>query len=1025
MFARMIIICPNPFACRVLWLPILFVTFTDLLTAGDNFVERVVPILEHRCLHCHNDQDNKGGFSLQTAATALAEDYVVAGDSANSYLVELITPIDGQAEMPKGAMSLSDDEIQTIRQWIDQGAAWPEALQLEAAKVNDFSWWSYQPLSRPAVPDFKALPADVLSSVSTSQTGHDWSQNPVDAFILEKLVEQGLTPSVPADPRSLIRRLTFDLTGLPPTPEEVEQFANDADPHAYQRLVDRLLDSPRYGERWARHWLDVVKYADTCGYDKDKLRPHAWPYRDYVIRAFNTDKPYSRFVQEQLAGDQLFPGDPDGILGLGFIAAGPWDFIGHVEVPESKIDGKVARNLDRDDMVSNALNTFSSTTIQCARCHNHKFDPISQADYYGVQALFAAVDRAPRPYDTDPAIEQRRQELNALVTKTREQLEALHDEIAEAGGARLAELNLTIDRLSKQVELVKQPAHGYHSQIVAEPQTTKSVTVDLGSNQPLEQIVLQPCHDDFAGIGAGFGFPLRFKVEVAADQPGTADQPAREQQPPDERTWVMVADQSESDWTNRGLQPFVSAGLGMDVRWIRVTATKLAERSQDYIFALAELRAVGADGAELAIGCQVLASDSIEAPERWSRANLTDGKWPHYGDAAVAEALVLATVSRAEILRLVETPARQQRRSELAEQMAAAERELQSLPPGRLVYAATTQFAPQGNFKPTGGQPRDVQVLHRGEVTQPLQPAVPGVLPLGDDFAWQLSPSASDGERRAALARWLTRKDHPQVWRSIVNRVWQYHFGVGIVSTPNDFGKMGALPTHPQLLDWLACEFRDGGQSFKQLHRLIVNSAAYRQASMYDPAKAKIDGGNRYLWRMNRRRLTAEEIRDSILVVSGTLDLKMGGPGYYLFGLEKTEHSPHFQYHKFNYADPSSHRRSIYRFIVRSQPDPWMTTLDCADSSQSTPKREETLTALQALSLLNNQFNLVMADRFAERLDAERLTLRDKVRDAFRLVVQRQPAQGELDDLVTYADRHGLANLCRILFNLSEFVFID
>jgi hypothetical protein len=316
-------------------------------------------------------------------------------------------------------------------------------------------------------------------------------------------------------------------------------------------------------------------------------------------------------------------------------------------------------------------------------------------------------------------------------------------------------------------------------------------------------------------------------------------------------------------------------------------------------------------------------------------------------------------------------------------------------------------------------------VLHRGEVTQPLQPAVPGVLPLGDDFAWQLSPSASDGERRAALARWLTRKDHPQVWRSIVNRVWQYHFGVGIVSTPNDFGKMGALPTHPQLLDWLACEFRDGGQSFKQLHRLIVNSATYRQASTHDPVKAKIDGGNRYLWRMNRRRLTAEEIRDSILLVSGALDLKMGGPGYYLFGLEKTEHSPHFQYHKFDYADPSSHRRSIYRFIVRSQPDPWMTTLDCADSSQSTPKREETLTALQALSLLNNQFNLVMADRFAERLDAETQTLREQVGDAFRLVVQRQPAPGELDDLVAYADRHGLANLCRILFNLSEFVFID
>lgn len=438
-------------------------------------------------------------------------------------------------------------------------------------------------------------------------------------------------------------------------------------------------------------------------------------------------------MQEQIAGDVLFPEDPEGILGLGFIAAGPWDFIGHVEVSADKIDGQVARNLDRDDMVSNTMNTFCSVTVQCARCHDHKFDPIRQQHYYGLQGIFAAVDRADRPYD------------------------------------------------------------------------------------------------------------------------------------------------------------------------------------------LAETR------------------------------------------------------------------------------------------PGRVVYAAATHFNPQSNFKPTKGTPREIRVLHRGSVLQPGKRARPGVLPLSVRDRWSFDSNLAEGDRRAELARWLTRDSHPLVWRSIVNRVWQYHFGQGIVSTANDFGRMGEEPSHPRLLDWLATEFRDHGQSFKALHRLIVCSNTYRQSSQATQANLAIDGGNKFLWHMNRRRLEAEEIRDSILSVSGTLDLRMGGPGYYLFELERPQHSPHYEYHKFNPMDRASHRRSIYRFIVRSQPDPWMTTLDCADSSQSTPRRLETLTSLQALSLLNSRFNLAMAEEFAKRLehDARPLDRRPQenkplevasdqllnryVDRALRLITQREP----------------------------------
>lgn len=973
---------------------------TGLLFAGssnaagdEHFREHVAPILERRCLSCHDDQQRKGGFSLQSAEVAMEGGYIEAGDSAASHLVSLITPLDGKAKMPKNADPLSQEEIDTIRKWIDRGANWPAELTLEESRIRDFQWWSYRPLGKPEVPNLDS----------------PWVRTPIDAFILDALKPRGLAHSGEADRRTLIRRVTYDLTGLPPTPQDVERFVQDPDPRAYERLVDRLLDSKRYGERWARHWLDVVAYADTCGYDKDKLRPNAWPYRDYVIRAFNEDKPYARFVQEQIAGDVLFPGQKDGILGLGFIAAGPWDFIGHVEVAESKIDGMVARNLDRDDMVSRTFNTFTSLSVQCARCHNHKFDPITQDNYYGLQAVFAAVDRAERPYDTDPEVERRRRQLTAKVQSLEEQLEAINERIDDAGGSRLAELEKEIAELDAQQQLKKHSEHGYHSQIASSPETEKWVEVDLGESVDLARLVLRPCYDDFAGIGAGFGFPVRHKIEVSCDG----------------SRWQVIRDRTEQDVPNPGLLPIEIAGLNLQVQQIRVTATKLAERKDDYIFALAEIEAFDHQGNAVSRGAEVTSLDSIEAPVRWSRKNLTDGRWPEAGDSELQDRRIAAVKERTAIETRSGITEQIARRRAVEEALKQTKRQIAALPTGKMVYAAATHFAPQGNFQPTEGEPRAVHVLHRGDVQQPRQPAPPAVLPLDSESDWQLDSDLSEGARRAALARWMTNKENPLLWRSIVNRVWQYHFGQGLVATPNDFGRMGARPTHPELLDWLAVTFRDGGQSFKDLHRLMVTSSVYRQASQSHEANTAIDGNNRYLWRMNRRRLTAEEIRDSILAVSGALNLERGGPGFYLFALEKTAHSPHYEYHKFDPADPASHRRSIYRFVVRSQPHPWMTTLDCADSSQSTPRRNETLTSLQALSLLNNRFNLVMAERFAERLEKEASDLPEQVDRAVMILAQRRPEPSEQKQLVAYANSHGLPNLCRLLFNLSEFVFVD
>nr|MBC8349005.1 DUF1553 domain-containing protein [Verrucomicrobiota bacterium] len=853
--------------------------------------------------------------------------------------------------------------------------AFSQALQAE-------EWWSRKPLVEPKVPEAK-----------------EWARNEVDRFILAKLKANDLRPSQEVSPLALVRRVTHDLTGLPPTPQETEDFmeayGKDSD-KAYEELVDGLLASPRYGERFARHWLDVAKYADTCGYDKDKLRPNAWPYRDYVIRSFNEDKPYARFVQEQVAGDALFPDETDGILGLGFLAAGPWDFIGHAEVPESKIDGKVARNLDRDDMVSNVFNTFCAVTIQCARCHEHKGDPIGQEHYYSLQSIFAAVDKADRKYGNDVATEKKRSDLEKELVRHKGEKTKIDKEIKEQGGEALAKLDSQIKRLQSKTKLsTKRPEFGYHSKIENSPDKVKWVQVDLGEHVDVKKIFLHACHDDHNNIGAGFGFPVRFQI-IASNRADFS------------QSQVLV-DESGRDFANPGLVP-IEHEVQSSARYIRVKATKLAPRSNDFIFALAELEVLDGNDKNRALKAKVSSIDSIEAPNRWRRSNLTDGIWAQGSDKASTRAIAKLNKEKAALMANLQTPERMKRLTELENAIKQTNGKIAGIHKGNMVYAVATHFKPQGNFKPTNGKPRPIRFLHRGDVTQPGDEVNPGTLPIFKEEAWQfdLPEKHDESARRAALAKWLVRKDHPLTWRTIANRVWQWHFGQGLVPSPNDFGELGQTPSHPELLDWLALRFRNQGGSFKKMHKLLVMTATYRQTSNGNESFAKADSGNQLLWRMNRRKLSAEEIRDAILSVSGKLNLEMGGPGYYLFSLEKTAHSPHYEYHKFNPENAKSHRRSIYRFIVRSQPNPFMTTLDCADSSQSTPKRNETLTALQALSLLNNKFSISMARHFAFRLEKEADDLAEQVKHGHLLVTGRTPEKDEADLPLRYVRKHGL-----------------
>lgn len=861
------------------------------------------------------------------------------------------------------------------------------------------TWWSLGELWRPAVPgiDRTTDPSEI-----------------VDRFILTRLKEKGLAPSPAAEPRTLIRRLYFDLIGLPPSPEQVEAFVSNKDSKAYEKLVDELLASRQYGERWARHWLDVVHYGDSHGYDKDKLRPNAWPYRDYVIRAFNDDKPYSQFVKEQIAGDVLFPGERDGIIALGFLAAGPWDFIGHVEVPESKIDGRRSRNLDRDDMVGTVMNTFISTTVQCARCHDHKFDPVSMEHYYSLQAVFAAVDRADRTYDTDPAIEKKRTELAEQQKLQQEALKAFQDKMNEAAGGKLSALDKSIDELKARVGGSQTPEYGYHSHIEKNQNVVKWVQVDLDEPTEISGLEYIGCYDNFNNILAGFGFPVRYKIE-ASDDPSFA------------KEIVMLADHTKADVPNPGVLPQRVETGGVAARYIRVTATKLALRSNDYILALAELKILDKEGKNIALGKTVTSLDSIEAPVRWRRTNLVDGLHYKLADPKAAEDLAKIQSERTALHSRIFTPELTREREELEKALEETKKSQASLPNGKMVYAAATDFAPQGGHQPTKGKPRIIRILKRGDVTNPDSEAGPGTVPFisGMSARFALPENHTEGDRRKALAEWITEERNPLTWRSIVNRVWQNHFGRGLVDTPNDFGKMGQLPSHPSLLDWLAVEFRDGGQSMKALHRTILNSATYRQSSASRPENAAVDSDNVYLWRMNRRRLDAESVRDSVLAVSGKLDNTMYGPGFRDFVLELTAHSPHYEYAKHDPNDPTTHRRSVYRFLPRSSQQPFMETLDCADPSLMVAKRDETLTPISALSLLNNKFITAMSEHFAARISKEHSEVGAQIEHAFELALSRKPTESELAILSVYATSHGLPNTCRGILNLNEFIFVD
>ena len=894
---------------------------------GDLFVDRVAPVLERSCIECHGALKQKAGLSLTTREEWLAGSrhgaIVTPGDSQASPLLELL--VGDPPEMPARGTPLSDEEVNALRSWIDEGLPWKEGVVLGTPRPDE-DFWSLKPLERPQVPSVDGI------------------ANPIDAFVRSDLLEKGLAASPRADSRTLARRLWLNLTGLHPSFDEVQTFAGSADPDSYEKTVDSLLGSTRYGERFARHWLDVAHYADTHGYDKDKPRPNAWPYRDWVIAAFANDMQWSEFARLQLAGDVLYPNDPEAVAATGFIVAGPWDFVGQVELREGTHDKQVTRNLDRDDMVTSTMTAFSSTTVHCARCHDHRFDPIPQADYYALQSVFAGVERADRLVDRDPTITTRRNELGLL------------------------EAALLRERKSLAGE-ESSPGNGWHSEIADRAETTKWVQIDLGKVHALERVVLVPARPvDFADT-PGFGFPARFKVEASLT--------------PDFDSSSLLAEHLLEDFPNPADAAVSISADGVRARHVRVTATELWERNEDWVFALAELQ-VFVDSKEIARGSTVTALDSIEAG-LWGRTRLVDG----YSSR-----------------KALGVPANEATRTKL-EQLDGVI--------GHLREESSSLARPRTVFAVVPREPRPVHVLDRGEVGRPLDPALPGALSAVSALPSRFDSTTDEGARRLALADWLIDRENPLFWRSAANRIWGWHFGRPLVDTPNDFGRMGSSPSHPELLDWLACELRDG-RTPGELGRLLITSETWKQSTDSNQENAVIDAGNKFLWRANRRRLSAEEIRDLSLQLSGELSLDTGGPGFKAFGFEDDE-SPRFLYARRDVNEPSTLRRSIYRFIVRSVPDPWMQTLDCADPSSSVPVRNETTTPLQALAMLNDRFLLERASRFAEHSGS--------VDAAFRATLLRAPSPAERAALEAHERQHGLESVTRVLFNLAELLYVD
>jgi len=982
------------------------------------FAEQVEPLLKSKCIGCHSHASGEmeGGLTLDSrsgwAEGGERGPAILPGKPEESLLIKAVLREDSTFQMPPNE-KLSAAEIEILTEWIKRGAPDPRKTKPQPNQTIDpTAWWSLRPLLRPVVPNVATL--------------HGETDNAIDAFVQRRLLDEEITPAPRADRRTLIRRVYYDLHGLPPTPEAVEAFVADPDPLAYEKLVDRLLASDRYGERWARHWLDTVHFADSHGCEHDVFRSNAWRYRDYVITSFNRDTNWARFIREQLAADRFYPDEPQLTAALGFIAAGP------LELSRAGTAPVTFDYLDRDDMVAQTMAAFASTTANCARCHDHKFDPVSQEDYYSLQAVFAGVGKGAVPFDVDPEVGRQRRQLNTLLAaaKNDDQSTLLSKQHADVvakweeafGHEPAAWIPLAPSEfLSSDGSTLKKLEDG---SILASGVRPEKDTYTITSPLVLSKIAalrLAVLSDDSLPM-KGPGRQENGNLHLSEVEAFVIDGSSNERRPLKFRK--ATADFDQSGWT-------ISHSLDGNV----ATAWGIHPKVGQSHYAVFELD----EPLQLKPSSQIV----VVLKQLHGRGHLIGRARLFVTDSAGASAKVLPD----SVLAATKVE-RDQRSDEQLTAIAAhalrihAEKQLASLPTPASVYAVSSGYS-HGKKLASPMKPKTVHVLRRGKIDRPGAIASPGALSAITNLAgrFELTDPNDEASRRAALAEWLASRDNPLTWRSIVNRTWSYHFGRGLCDTPNDFGRMGDTPSHPELLDWLAVWFRDDAKgSLKKLHRLILLSSTWQQASATPGSSdatfanrsdqtfdaQSVDSENRLLWRMNRRRLDAESFRDSILQISGRIDLTMGGPGIRQFTQSKgAQLSPKVDYEAFDWNDPSAGRRSIYRAVWRGSADPFMESLDFPDLGLLSPKRGESVSALQALSVFNNDFVLHHSHVLAKLLEASETTIASQISQACRLIYLREPDDEERVMLVAYAQKHGLAATCRVLLNSNEFLFVD
>ncbi|MFL3656784.1 MAG: PSD1 and planctomycete cytochrome C domain-containing protein [Opitutales bacterium] len=900
---------------------------TGPLASAVDFERDIYPIFEEHCIECHGPDKQKSEFRIDQRSRLLRGGDsgipgIVPGNPVESFLIEVLKDPDPEFRMPSEADPLSSDQIELMEAWITEGAEWPGQMDVVVEEVSS-DHWSFQPVNRAESP------------VTAEQA--------IDAFLLEKLGEAGLSPNPAADVRSLIRRVSIVLTGLPSVPERVRAFqeAYATNPSAaYSDLVDELLASSHFGERWGQHWLDVIRWAETNGSESNLYRKNAWVYRDYVVRAFNEDKPYDRFIREQIAGDSMDAGEATGFLVSGSHV--PPQSVGREETAIRQ-----ARADRMDEIVQTVGASMIGMTMSCARCHNHKFDPITISDYYSMTGIFQDIEFGGRrpEYSEDHPKRQKAAPLWKAIAEQRKILKSLGNWEEDWGGYR----ELYFDSVkTRKIRISFQTPNAKIDELEI-----------FGNNERQKNLALASNGATVDGPSEMFG-DVRTNFAYANDgEYGAFGLQLKSPKKSDEKPWVVV-----------------SFDGPQEINRLRLSSNREYYYEVDY--------------------------QSVEFPMGFSNYCLEveneAGDW----------------VEVASISKINTANKNQPKRAAAIAKIAT-------------VAEGLAEVGPQVSFVGRFVEPVVTRVLSRGSPESPRNEVVPAApMILAGDLG--LSSDSSGSERRAQFADWVASSENPLTARVMVNRVWHHIFGMGIVPTTSDFGKAGALPSHPELLDWLAAEFVEPSTSsgepwsVKALIRLIVMSDAFRQSSQPNDAGLAADAGSSLLWRFPPRRVEAEVIRDAVLLASGSLDDSIGGRGYRIYNNKKT----YSQWEVVNNYGPETWRRMIYQERMRRVDDKMFMAFDFPDCGQVRAKRPISTTPLQALNLLNSKFVQEQADRLAERSikDSADDDLEAQIRRSFQLIFNRDPDDEELAASIEVVKESDLSLVCRSLINSNEFAFL-